>query len=117
MPINTVIANPEIDPRRLAPTRGVDVHREVQEPHDHVADREQHPPARVRLWPREPAMKMNSVAGRRYRRNPGESSGSAFVAHTTADHAHHTSANTSIERLRPGQVSERESGAVTCVTA
>ena len=41
----------------------------------------------------------------------------AFAAHTNADHAHHTSASTSIERPRPAHVRSLASSVVTWVTA
>ena len=50
-------------------------------------------------------------------RSVGESASCAFAAHTNADHAHHTSARTSIARPNPRQVWSRHRSVVTCVIA
>ena len=64
-----------------------------------------------------PVTKMRTIASSSDPRRTGESLSCALAAHTNADHAHHTSASTSIERPNPAQVSECASSAVTCVTA
>ena len=46
-------------------------------------------------------MKMRTIARRSAIRSTGEAVSCAFAAHTNADHAHHTSASTSIERPKP----------------
>src|ERR1700733_440064 len=53
----------------------------------------------------------------RQARSVGEPATCAFAAHTNADHAHHTSASTSIARPNPRQVRSRHSSVVTCVIA
>ena len=53
----------------------------------------------------------------RQARSVGESATCAFAAHTYADHAHHTSASTSIARPNPRQVRSRHSSVVTWVIA
>ena len=62
-------------------------------------------------------MKMRPVATSSTARKMRASGSCAFVAQTNADHAHQTSARTSIARPKPAQSRSRRSNVVTCVTA
>jgi hypothetical protein len=58
-------------------------------------------------------MKMNTIPSSETPRNTRDCSCSAFAAQTKADHAHHTSASTSIPWPKPGHDKSRESNVVT----
>jgi hypothetical protein len=62
-------------------------------------------------------MKIGTIATSRTARRVGASSDSALAAHTYADHAHHISASTSIERASAVHVRSADRSVVTWVTA
>lgn len=62
-------------------------------------------------------MKIEMLAARRQNRRIGEPAVCALAAQTHADHAHHTSASTSIDRPKPAQVRSRHRSVVTWVIA
>ncbi len=62
-------------------------------------------------------MKMSTVESSSTTRSTGESPASALAAHTNADHAHHTSASTSIASPNRVHPTSSNSSVVTCVIA
>src|SRR5437764_3479578 len=64
-----------------------------------------------------PVRRINREASSKTPRSTAASGSWALVAHTNADHAHHTSARTSIERPKPVQDRLDPSRVVTWVTA